>query len=47
MDIMQNQKMDIMQNQKMDIMQTSVIFFLPSELKYTHLKTGPIKSKNL
>ena len=27
-------------------MQTSVIF-LTSQLKYTHLKTGPIKSKNM
>ena len=32
---------------RMDIMQISVTFFSTSELKYTHLKTGPIISKNM
>ena len=31
----------------MDIMQISVTFFSTLKLKYTHLKTGPIKSKNM
>ena len=32
---------------RMDIMQITVPFFSTLKLKYTHLKTGPIKSKNM